>query len=146
MSTSPHAWGAGSNLPLASLSNISDQLYGYNRQSASAPRRAVGITTEIEDLFPVAKTTLDYAVSGAGMGEGALTLTLFASALKFVGDTYFSSRTVKSVAMTLYAPRLELGTNDRMNVYLVWPGRDDVTYLRYGLIRARFVYHIVSVL
>lgn len=146
MPVSTHAWAAGHGVALASLSNISDQLFGINRQSLTSPRRPVAITTELEELFPVAKTTLDYATSGAGMPSGAVTLTLFAASLKFIGDTYFSTRTLKSVAMTLYVPRLELGTSDRMSVYLVWPRASDITYLRYGLIRAQFPYQIVAVL
>lgn len=149
MATSSHAWATGHSVALASLSNISDLLYGRNRQTALSPRRPVAVQTEITDEFPSSKQTLDGATSGAGFPQLLLTVTLFASSFSYIVTTYFTSggNVLRSAPFTLYYPRLELGTSDRVNCYITKSsGPSESDYLRNNLVRVTFPVTVIAVL
>lgn len=136
-------------MALASLSNISDLLYGRNRQTLTSPRRPVGIQTSITNEFPLSKQTLDGATSVGGFDLLSLTMTLFASSFSYIVTTYFTSggNVLGSALFTLYYPRLELGTSDRVNCYIAKPsGPDENDYLRNNLVRVTFPVTIVAIL
>ncbi len=127
-----YAWGSGHGLALASLSNIANEVGARNRRTAGGKLFPVGIQSPLLDLFPVRRMLRSGKERGDGMVDTSLTMTLALGGYKYILDTYLSSGTVVSAAMTFYLRRHELDTYARYNGYLTLPSpvRGDSSYLR----------------
>jgi hypothetical protein len=141
-----YRWGAGHGLALASLKNVENELYPYNKRSAGGASFPVGIVSQPVDRFPV-RTAL---ASGEERGDGFVThawdLKLTKLAVKYILDTYLSSGAVMSVPVTIYTRRHELDAYARYSCYLILPQPGaDLEYMRQGVFRLRLRFrHLVA--
>lgn len=121
----------GSNVALASLSNIEDVLYPYTKPRRIAPR------SQMPDMYPV-RTTLG---SGRVRGDGIVThawefTALPKAAVDYLMTYLWAGGTAVSTAVTLYTRQHELDQYTRFNAYAILPvPGQDIEYLRQGVMR-----------
>lgn len=136
MAYSSYAWAAGHGVALNALKNIENELLTYNRQTAGGAIFPVGIRSQPVDMFPVRTRLMNGTERGDGLVDHVLEMTIADMAVDYVLDTYLSSGTAVSAAMTFYLRRHELRTFARFNGYLVLPQpRQDMQYIRQGVMR-----------
>jgi len=123
-------------VPLGQLKNIAFDIGEHNWRRSGGKLFPVAVPTQPIDLFPVR----GFVYSGRERGDGFVThdmqLVLATGGLKHVLDTYLSSGSIVSAAMTVYLRRHELDTYARYNCYLSLPKpKQDITYVRQGVFR-----------
>lgn len=106
----------GSNVALGSLSNIESILAPY------ADGRILAPAVQPVNPFPV-RTVL---MNGRTRGDGRIDLVwswnvMPILAFKYIQDTFFSSGTVVSAAVTIYTRRHDRNTYQRYNAYATLP-------------------------
>lgn len=143
MQTSQHAWAAGHDVALASLINVSNQLFQYNYRAMGGARRNIIITAPPVDAFPVRNILASGAERGDGMIRHEWFITLSTYAFEYIIDTYFSGGSSVSTAMTIYTRDYQQNTFKRYNAYMVLPSaiRGDIEYLRQNMMRIRIPFN-----
>lgn len=133
-----YALALGSNVALASLGNIIEILRERNRRTENGPRWQVGITSQPVDAFPVREVSLSGKERGDGTINHEWNLVLATYGVKYLLDTYLSSATVVSAAVTINTRQHMLAAFRRYNANIVLPKPgDDITYLRQNVFRVR---------
>lgn len=143
MQTSLHAWAPGHGVALASLINVSNQLFQHNYRAPGSARRNIVITAPPVDAFPVRNIQGDGTERGDGMITHEWFITLSGYAFEYVIDTYLGGGATVSTAMTIYTRDYQQNTFKRYNAYLVLPSarRGDIEYMRQNMMRVRFPFN-----
>lgn len=148
MTLSQYAIASGSNVALASLNNVANQIGQQNRLVVGGKLYPVGISSPVLDSFPV---RVDLA-SGRQRGDGFVghewILTLATYGVRYLLFTYLTNMTVVSNAVTIYTRRHIDGDYGRYNAYLILPSRlaGDITYVRNGVFRVRMRFNKLEAL
>ena len=114
-SANEYALAAGSGVALATLTAIEYTLYRQNRQTASGPRFRVGIMSQPVDEYPIRDVPLSGKERGDGMIVHEWNLLLATYGVKYLLDTYLTSATVVSTAVTINTRMHILATFKRYN-------------------------------
>lgn len=121
-----YAIALGFDVPLASLQNVQQLLYPYNRVAANSATQAVPVVSEPVNFTPIRLPDLDGQESRDGITYHAWRMALNTGGINFWLNTFFPAAVASvtgeiSVAVTIYTRMAPFANYTRQNCYMIYP-------------------------